>query len=145
MTNTLILYNAADLMWASKIKATAESLGLAARPVRTLDMLEARLTDPNPPHPVALLVDLDSPPELALSLIDRAREFNTSHTATSPDANPPHLTPNTSRRLRILAWGPHVAKDLLDAAKSHGADEVMTRGSLNHNLDQVLVRLASHV
>ncbi|MGD9791626.1 MAG: hypothetical protein AB7Q00_12750 [Phycisphaerales bacterium] len=144
MTNTLILYNAADLMWASKIKATAESLGLAARPVRTLDMLEARLTDPNPPHPVALLVDLDSPPELALSLINRAREFNATHTSTSPDSNSPHPTPNSPRRLQILAWGPHVAKDLLDAAKSHGADEVMTRGALNHTLDQVLVRLASH-
>ena len=143
MSNALILYHAADLMWASKIKATAESLGLAARPVRTLDMLDARLTDPNPPHPVALLVDLDYPSELYHAHIIRARELNASHPATGTHAHPQSPASNTPRRLRILAWGPHVDKAMLDAARSHGAVEVLTRGALNHALDQVLVRLAA--
>ena len=36
-----VLFLAADLIWATRIKATAEDLGVAARPVRTMEMLEA--------------------------------------------------------------------------------------------------------
>src|SRR5438132_1288212 len=41
----VILYCAADLLWATRIKATAESLGIAARPCRDTAMVAARLAD----------------------------------------------------------------------------------------------------
>jgi hypothetical protein len=118
----MILYCAADLIWASKIKATADALGLSARPVRTLDMLEARLVD-TPAR--GLLVDLES--EAALTLIERLR---------GPAARP------GDRAVRIVAFGPHVAVDRLRAAKVAGADSVMSRGAINAHLPGVLQSLA---
>ncbi|MFZ2874903.1 MAG: hypothetical protein WAZ94_10535 [Phycisphaerales bacterium] len=119
----MILYLAADLLWASKIKATANTLGLPARPVRNLEMLEARLADTDP---VALLLDLDAA-DLALAMLARVRD---------------PVRP-TARRLKILAWGPHVATDLLQKARDLGADEVLTRGAFDHAMDDILPRLAS--
>lgn len=113
----MILYAAADLLWASKIKGTAEALGLAARPVRTPEMLTARLSDS---QPRALLIDLDK--DDAIALLTQARQ--------------------ASATLRIVAFGPHVAKDLLQAARDAGANEVMTRGALEHHMEDVLVALA---
>ncbi len=121
----MILYLAADLLWASKIKATAEALGLACRPVRTLDMLEARLADSGV---TALLVDLDKGEE-AIQLVTRLK---------GPAAT------DGERAVRVVAFGPHVAKDLLQRARDAGANDVLTRGALEHNLEDVLVRLAQN-
>lgn len=124
----MILYAAADLIWATKIKATAEALGLAARPVRTLEMLHARLADC--PEAKSLMVDLDKGEE-GLALIAALRAHEAANQAAGQ-----------GRRLRVLAWGPHVAKDLLQAARDAGADDVLTRGALEHNMEEVLVKLA---
>jgi hypothetical protein len=124
----VILYAAADLLWASKIKSTAEAMGLAARPVRTLEMLHARLADC--PEAKSLMVDLDKG-EDALALIAALRQFERTSQAAGQ-----------ARRLRVLAWGPHVAKDLLQAARDAGADDVLTRGALEHNMEEVLLKLA---
>lgn len=113
----MILYAAADLLWASKIKATADALGLPARPVRTPEMLAARLADT---QPTALLIDLDK--DDALALLVQARQAAPS--------------------LRIVAFGPHVAKDLLQSARDAGANDVMTRGALEHHMEDVLMKLA---
>ncbi len=88
-----ILYLAADLLWASKIKGTADALGVPARPVRTMEMLEARLADCDVK---ALLLDLDKPEE-ALAMIARLR----GDAASDKD-----------KSIRLVAWGPHVAKEL---------------------------------
>ncbi|MEC9373956.1 MAG: hypothetical protein VYC34_08935, partial [Planctomycetota bacterium] len=74
----------------------------------------------------ALIVDLDAP-ELALDLIRRLRE---------PDRDQP---PN---RIRIVAFGPHVARQTLQAARDAGADDVMPRGAFDHNLTDILITLA---
>lgn len=121
----MLLYAAADLIWASKIKATADALGLPARPVRTLEMLEARLADT--PEIAALLVDLDKGAD-GLVLIARLRD--------------PSRTTDRERRIRILAWGPHVAKDLLQAARDAGANDIMTRGSFDAHMEETLLTLA---
>ena len=121
----MLLYAAADLIWASKIKATADALGLPARPVRTLEMLEARLADT--PEIAALLVDLDKGAD-GLALIARLRD--------------PSRTTDRERRIRILAWGPHVAKDLLQAACDAGANDIMTRGSFDAHMEETLITLA---
>lgn len=117
-----ILYRAADLLWASKIKGTADALGVPARPVRTMEMLEARLADCDVK---ALLLDLDKP-EDALAMITRLR---------GPTAS------DKEKSIRLVAWGPHVAKDLLNQAREAGADEVLTRGALDHNMQEILLAL----
>lgn len=122
MPSASLLYLAADLLWATRIKATAESLGIAARPVRSLDMLEARLADS---EPRALLLDLEAP-DAALAMLTRLR----GPAATDRD-----------RAIRTLAWSPHVHRDLMQQAKSAGADEVMARGAFDHNLPEILRRL----
>ncbi len=118
----MILYFAADLVWASRIKATADALGIACRPARTLAMLDARRAD----SPVrSLVVDLDAGDD-AIELIRHARS-------------------GEGPRLRILAFGPHVAKELFQAARDAGADEVLPRGAFDHGLEDILLRLAASV
>lgn len=115
----MLLYHSADLLWASKIRSVADALGLAARPVRTLEMLEARLAD----SPVAALcVDLDAP-DVALALIDRLR----GEAATA-----------SQRGIRVLAYGPHVAVDALQQARERGASRVMTRGAFDRTMAEVI-------
>lgn len=118
----MILYAASDLLWATRIKATADDIGLSARPARTLEMLEARLADSDVR---GLMVDLDVP-ETALALIERLR---------GPGASP------AERAVRILAFGPHVAVELFQRAREAGADRVMARGGLADTLPAVLRRL----
>jgi hypothetical protein len=121
----MLLYAAADLIWASKIKATADALGVAARPVRTMEMLEARLGDT--PEIAALLVDLDKGDD-GLAMIARLRDARAGE---------------RERGIRVLAWGPHVAKELLQAAREVGANEVMTRGGFDGNMEEILLRLGA--
>jgi len=120
----MILYLAADLIWASKIKGCADALGLACRPVRTIQMLDARLADSNP---VAVLLDLTAT-EMALEMLDHLRGPENSH---------------RHRSVRIVAFGPHVEKSLFQQAREAGADEVLTRGALDHDMDEVLLRLSA--
>lgn len=121
--SNMLLYAAADLIWATKIKGVADALSLPARPARNVEMLDARLADSDVS---ALLVDLDKGDE-ALELIRRAKAWSGTN----------------GRTLRVMAWGPHVAKDLFQQARDAGADEVMTRGAFDHHLQDVLISLAS--
>lgn len=121
----MILYFAADLLWASKIKGTADALALPCRPVRNPDMLHARL---NEGGVRALLLDLDNP-DVALDLLTRLRQA---------EAQPGHAAP----RVRVLAFGPHVAKDTLQHARDLGADDAIPRGALDHHLPDILISLA---
>jgi len=118
----MILYVAADLLWSSRIKTTGDKLGTPCRPVRSLEMLEARLND----EPVVgVLLDLDTP-ELAFAVLDRLR---------GPDATERDLA------IRTIAWGPHVAVDLLADARQRGCDRVMTRGQFANELPEILLQL----
>lgn len=134
----MILYLAADLLWASKIKGTADALSIPCRPVRTLEMLEARLSEAaggsvqeNSAPGVsaaaasplrAILLDLDKADE-ALAMIARVR------------------SEERWRGVRVVCFGPHVLKELFQRARDAGADEVMPRGSLDARLDEVLLKL----
>lgn len=119
----MILYLAADLLWATRIKAAAEDLGLAARPVRSLAMLDERLKDT---EPTALILDLEAP-EVAMEMLARLR---------GPEAAA------TERAIRIVAFAPHVKTDLMRAARDAGADQVLPRGAFDHGLPDLLRRLA---
>lgn len=117
----MIVYCCADLIFATKVRSTCESLAVVSRPARDAQMLQKRLDridDGKPNDAVALvLVDLDIG-EGALELIRTAR----AHDADLP----------------IVAWGPHVAVDLLNAAGEAGATKVMARGAFTAQLPQIV-------
>lgn len=124
----MIAYFASDLIWATRIKACTDDLGIAARPVRNLDMLNARLAD----SPVrGLIVDLDQP-ETAMGLIQRVREWESQKIAAKHDEN---------ASIRIVAFGPHVEAEALGEARRLGSDAVMTRGAFHARLADVLREL----
>src|SRR5690606_11822589 len=79
MLSGMIVYCCADLIFATKIRGTAEALGLPTRPVRNAEMLDARLQrvdDGKANEPVtALFLDLDTG-EDGLLLIDRVKAFD---------------------------------------------------------------------
>lgn len=116
----MILYCAADLLWATKIKATADAIGVPCRPARTVEMLDARLADS---EVRALIVDTEAGP-VTLDLIARLR--------AAPGGD----------RARVVAFGPHVDTAALQAARQAGADSVMTRGAFAQRLPAVLEELA---
>jgi DNA-binding NarL/FixJ family response regulator len=115
----MILYVCADLLWATRIKSTAEAAGLSARPVRSAEMLRDRLADSDVR---ALVVDLEAG-ETGLALIRRLR---------GPDAPPEH------RRVRVLAFGPHVNTEAFERARAAGADRAIARGGFAERLADVL-------
>ncbi len=121
----MILYFAADLIWATRIKSTAEALALPCRPVRSERMLLDRLADSDVR---ALVVDLDKAEE-AVALVRRLREWEAGQAGETA-------------RIRVVAFGPHVNKDDLQAARDAGADDAMARGAFEHHLPEILVNLS---
>lgn len=134
----MILYLASDLLWGTRIKRAAEDLRIAARPVRSLEMLEARLGESRPSEaggdsgvPAAepitgVILDLESP-DAALDILGRLR---------GPSAT------DAERAIRILAFAPHVKTDLMARAKAAGADRVLPRGAFDGNLGRLLTEVA---
>jgi len=115
----MILYLASDLLWASKIKGTADALNLPCRPARTPEMLRARLAD----SPVrALIIDLEAG-LTALALL--------------------HLIRTEAPAVRTLAFAPHVMTDAINAAKDAGADTVLPRGTFSAQLPALLTALST--
>jgi len=115
----MLLYLAADLIWGTKIKATAAAVGVNARPVRTLEMLEARLGDQTAEDPIrGVLLDLEKPEE-AMAMLARLK--------ASPTPTP----------IRVICWAPHVERALMEQAKAAGADAVMTRGAFDSQLERL--------
>ena len=51
-------------------------------------------------------------------------------------------TSSATRRIPIVAFGPHVESEALDRARKLGADRVVTRGQLQTNLAEILQREA---
>jgi hypothetical protein len=114
----MIVFCAADLIWATRIKSTADSLGISCRPVRNREMMAARLGD----SPVrALIVDLEAG-EAGVELIAMAKEKG---------------------GIRVVAFGPHVDAEGFARARGAGADAMMARGAFAARLPEVLQRLAS--
>ena len=151
----MILYLASDLLWATRIKRAAEDLRITARPVRSLEMLEARLAEARGATPgentkpdhgggsigqrpdvgdasspeliTGVILDLESP-DAALDILGRLR---------GPEAT------DAERAIRILAFAPHVKTDLMAQAKAAGADRVLPRGAFDGNLGRLLAELAT--
>ncbi|MEN0019388.1 MAG: hypothetical protein AAF747_00735 [Planctomycetota bacterium] len=118
----MVLYSAADLIWATRIKGTADQLGVPCRPARDVAMLEARLADSDVR---ALILDLEAP-EPALAMLNRLR---------GPEAS------DEERRIRVMAFGPHVAVELFQQARDAGANDVLARGAFDRHLPDLLLQL----
>ncbi|MFT3684920.1 MAG: hypothetical protein QM783_08340 [Phycisphaerales bacterium] len=139
----MVLYLASDLLWATRIKSCAEDLGVPARPVRTMDMLEARLAD----SPVTgVLLDLAAGEEgqegvIAFAMLGRLKGGNAETRRSveergGGDGEKPEV-------IRVVVFGPHVQGADLVRAKREGADVVMARGALAANLPRVLQELSA--
>lgn len=121
----MIVYCCADLIFASKVRATAESLGLPNRPSRDAEALAkrlARVEDGKTNLPVTgVVVDLDLG-EPGIALIEQVKQHDTG--------------------IPVVAFGSHVATELLHAARDRGADFVMPRSQFTSNLPAILQRLS---
>lgn len=120
----MIVYCCADLIFATKVRSTAESLGLASRPARDAAMLANRLNRVDDGKGcdavTGVVIDLDVPEAAAL-----VRQVK-AHDAALP----------------VVAFGSHVATAVLDAARDAGADAVLPRSAFTLQLPQLLTRLA---
>ncbi len=110
----MILYFTADLIFATRIRSTAEALGVPARPARTVERLRELLREE---AVNAIIIDLEAG-EAAIDLIDAAATLD-----------PP---------LRSLAFGPHVNIEAFEAAHRAGASQVMARGRFAEQLPTLL-------
>lgn len=117
----MVLYSAADLVWATKIKSLADDMGVACRPARNEKMLRDRLADSDVRM---ILIDLDASDQ-ATKILGVLRGESAGE---------------RERAVKIIAWGPHVAIETLDRARQDGADEVMTRGAFSNALGSILAR-----
>lgn len=110
----MILYCTADLIFATRIRSTAEAIGVPARPARTPERLRELVVEESVN---AILVDLDAG-EVAIDLIK-----------TAANLSPP---------LPSLAFGPHVNLDAFEKAQRAGASQVMARGRFAEQLPDLL-------
>ncbi|WP_432800153.1 hypothetical protein [Poriferisphaera sp. WC338] len=119
----MLIYCCNDLIFATKIRSTADALDVVTRPVRNTDMLRARLDqieDGKPNDPVtAFFLDLDTG-DAGLQMLDLIK----SHSPSIP----------------VTAFGSHVAAELLQEAKARGADFVMPRSAFTATLPDLISR-----
>jgi hypothetical protein len=110
----MIIVAVRDMLFRSKILASAERLGVAVKLApRDCPLADALRDAPG----ASVLADLNQPgivPELAALKRD---------TGT-----------------RVVGFLGHLQADLIEAAEAAGVDEVLTRGQLTGRLDEVLLR-----
>jgi len=105
----LILLVSPDLLSTSRIAGLAQPLPARVETLR-------RIEDPLPGGPYDLvLVDLQTVPGTAAEIVSRALML---------------CEGSGEERARLVAFGPHVAKERLAEALAAGADAVVSRGEL---------------
>jgi hypothetical protein len=105
-----ILLVSPDLLAVSRLAAMGRQCGAAVETLRNLD------DPPRDPACDVVLLDLQALAEDPAVLVTRLRVLLPTITA---DEGP-----------RLVAFGPHVAKQRLEDARAAGAQEVLTRGEL---------------
>ncbi len=106
-----------DLIFTSRITATARSLGLAIQSARSMEVLR-RLAEQQPPR--CVIVDLANP---GLDIVELNR----------------WLEGQVAPRPRVVAYGSHVDTATLRAARAAGCDVVMPRSQFVEELPHRLV------
>jgi len=121
----MLVYCCSDLIFSTRIGSTAQAMGAPARPARNAEMLAKRLDrveDGKLNDPVTgVFIDMD--------LADTALELITQVKQHSPD-------------IPVVAFGAHVAVDLLNQAGERGADLVMARGGFTQQLPELIEKYA---
>lgn len=117
----MIIYCSRDLIFATKIRSTAEALGVASKPARDAGMLDDKIEMAGEAGPAAIMVDMDMGDD-AIALIKQAK----AKAGKSP----------------VIAFGSHVATELLQAAGEAGADEVIPRSRFTALLPSLIQRAA---
>lgn len=110
-----VLAAAADLMFGSRIRGTAEQLGVAVEFARSADALLARAADAR-----LILLDLD------------ARWVEQGGVIRALKADP------TTAGVPIVAFVSHVRTDAIEAARQAGADRVVPRSVFVKELPALL-------
>lgn len=115
----LVLY-ATDLLFTTKVSATARAASAPLTVVRGLASLHERLAvtvgATNGGAPALVIVDLDA--EEAIEAVEAAAR--------------------SLPRPRVLAYVSHVRADLAAAARTAGADQVMARSAFVADLDAIV-------
>jgi hypothetical protein len=121
----MIVYACQDLIFATKIRSTAEAIGVPTRPARDAEALRKRLErvdDGKLNEPVTgVLIDLELG-DAGLGLLKQTK---------AADAGIP-----------VVAFGSHVAAEILQAARQGGADFVLPRSAFTASLPSILERLS---
>jgi CheY-like chemotaxis protein len=108
-----------DLMFTSKIRATAKPLGVAVSFARSPDAaLAAMRAEP----PTLAIFDLDNPRTDPIGTLEKMREDE------------------TLCRIPTLGFVSHVHAHLIDAARGAGIGEVMARSAFTAKLGEILSR-----
>lgn len=119
----MIVYCCPDLIFGTKIRSTAESMGVPARPARDAQAMANRLNrvdDGKANEPVTgVLVDLELG-DAGLALLDQVKAFDAA--------------------IPVVTFGSHVATEILATAKERGADFVLSRGTFSAQLPTILER-----
>jgi len=131
-----------DLFLVPRLQDGASGLGFR------FDQLEANLLrDEAPARPIPLTEPLDGDEaELVRSIVSDPPALILIDVAAAEIPWRRWLqvlkTSSATRRVPVVAFGPHVEKDALDEARRLGADAVVTRGQLQANLAEILRREA---
>ncbi|MEZ6065296.1 MAG: hypothetical protein R3B90_06220 [Planctomycetaceae bacterium] len=117
----MIVHLTSDLLLASRVGTAADDAGL---PIQTALTVAQAIAATTREVVTGLLIDLETG---GLELAELFRQL--------PDR----------AQLCVVAYGPHVHAQLLEAATSAGCELVLTRGQLDRNVREVLARLAREV
>ncbi len=115
---TLLLF-AKDLLFETRIRSTAETLGITLRSARDSRTILGLLANSDV---AGLIVDVDCG-EDAVAAVESARQANAS--------------------LPIVAFGPHVQAALLERAGAAGANAVLPRSRFVQELPDILRTMTS--
>ena len=107
-----------DMIFATKIRSTADALGVAVEIVGSMEDLRSILARNDYHHPSAVIVDMNATIPSPKEAITEAK----AHPAAP----------------RVYAFVSHVQTELADAARSAGADEVWPRSRFVQELPQLL-------
>jgi DNA-binding NarL/FixJ family response regulator len=117
MSNCVALID--DLIFATKIRSTAAGLGVGYRAVRSASDIQ-ELTDGSDVQLV--IIDLEMSGVDVAAAVDASRALND--------------------RVRVVAFGSHVNKRLLESAVAAGVDDAWPRSRFNNELPSLLRSIA---
>lgn len=105
-----------DLIFRSRIEASAQALGLEFRSARDQSAL-LRMLDEAPAR--CLILDLANPGLQLVELMERIKQLG----ASAP---------------RVVAYGSHIHADVLHSAREAGCDSVLPRSKFVEDLEKIL-------